>query len=55
MSTSKKFVDQLDGSEYIVIDYGNGQFESFLMDENNPRYQQWLAEGNTPELWNPEA
>lgn len=39
---------------HIIIDRGDGSFESFPVDENNPRYQQWLAEGNTPELWNPE-
>lgn len=41
--------------QHVIIDRGDGTFESFPVDENNPRYQQWLAEGNTPEPWNPEA
>lgn len=39
----------------VIVDLGNNSFETFPVDENNPRYQQWLAEGNTPEPWNPEA
>jgi hypothetical protein len=35
--------------KHVIIDQGNGSFESFPMDDDNPRYQQWLAEGNTPE------
>lgn len=29
---------------HILIDRGDNSFESFPVDENNPRYQQWLAE-----------
>ena len=34
------------------------QFKIITEDEDNPQYQQylaWLAEGNTPEEWNPDA
>jgi hypothetical protein len=34
-----------------VMTVGIEPFKSFLMDENNPDYQEyleWLAEGNTP-------
>jgi hypothetical protein len=34
-----------------VMTIGIEPFKSFLMDENNPDYQEyleWLAEGNTP-------
>lgn len=30
--------------QHIIIDRGDGSFESFPVDENNPRYQQWLLE-----------
>ena len=30
--------------EHILIDREDGSFESFPVDENNPRYQQFLAE-----------
>lgn len=30
--------------ENVLIDNGDGSFESFPVDENNPRYIQWLAE-----------
>jgi hypothetical protein len=39
---------------HVIIDRGEGSFESFPVDETNPRYQQWVADGNTPEPWNPE-
>ncbi len=43
-------IETLSGvQKHIVIDRGDGSFESFPVDENNPRYQQWLAEGNVPE------
>ena len=29
---------------HVLVDRGDGSFESFPVDENNPRYQQWLAE-----------
>ena len=35
-----------------VITTGDGPCKSFLLDEDNPDYQEylkWLAEGNTPE------
>ena len=30
--------------EYIQIDNEDGSFESFLVDESNPRYQQFLLD-----------
>ena len=39
-----------DVTRHIVIDRGDGSFESFPLDEDNPRYQQWVAEGNTAEV-----
>lgn len=43
-------VESLGGTQsHVIIDRGDGSFESFPVDENNPRYQQWLADGNTPE------
>jgi len=38
--------------QHVVIDRGNGSFESFPVDEENPRYQQFLEqiEGNEPEV-----
>jgi hypothetical protein len=35
--------------KHVIIDRGDGSFESFPVDEDNPRYQAWIAEGNTPE------
>lgn len=29
---------------HIIVDRGDGSFESFPVDENNLRYQQWLSE-----------
>jgi len=40
--------------KHVIIDFDDGSFESFPMEDDNPRYQQWLAEGNTPEPWQPE-
>jgi hypothetical protein len=40
---------------HIIIDRGDDSFESFPVDEENPRYQQWLAEGNTTEIINNEV
>lgn len=37
-------------SAYVVITRDDGSKESFPADEDNPRYQQWLAEGNTAEV-----
>lgn len=42
----------------IVQPLGDGGVRTFPEDESNPDYQQylaWLAEGNTPEEWNPDA
>jgi hypothetical protein len=38
--------------KHVIVDRGDGFFESFPVNEDNPRYQQWLAEGNTPEVIN---
>ena len=35
--------------EHIIIDNGDGSFTSFPVDDTNPTYLQWVAEGNTPE------
>jgi hypothetical protein len=35
--------------KHVMIDRGDGSFESFPADDDNPRYQQWLAEGNSIE------
>jgi hypothetical protein len=35
--------------KHVIIDRGDGSFESFPADDDNPRYQQWLAEGNSIE------
>lgn len=38
--------------EHVIIDRGDGSFESFPVDPENPRYQAFLeqVEGNTPEV-----
>jgi hypothetical protein len=33
--------------EHVQIDRGDGSFESFPVDEKNPRYIQFLAEQET--------
>jgi hypothetical protein len=33
--------------EHVVITYDDGSFESFPVDENNSRYQQFLSEQET--------
>ena len=33
-----------DAQEHVIIDREDGSFESFPVDENNPRYQQFKAE-----------
>ena len=44
-------VESLDGIQsHVIVDRGDGSFESFPVNEDNPRYQQWLDEGNEPEL-----
>ena len=46
-------VESLGGLQsHVIIDRGDGSFESFPVDENNPRYQQWIEAGNTPEVIN---
>ena len=37
-------------TRHVVIDRGDGSCESFLVEDENPRYQQWVAEGNEPEV-----
>ena len=37
-------------TRHVVIDRGDGSFESFPVDEENPRFQAWVAEGNTVEV-----
>lgn len=34
---------------HVVITREDGSSESFPVDENNERYQQWVAEGNDPD------
>lgn len=29
---------------HVIVDRGDGSFESFPVDDENPRYQQWLAQ-----------
>jgi hypothetical protein len=36
--------------KHVVIERDDGSKESFPVNDDNPRYQQWLAEGNEPEL-----
>lgn len=47
----------MDGSHFIVMP--SDQSTLWIpVDENNTDYQQyllWLAEGNVPEEWNPDA
>jgi hypothetical protein len=38
-----------ESKQHVSINRGDGSFESFPADDDNPRYQQWLAEGNEPE------
>lgn len=33
--------------DHVIITRDDGSFESFPVDENNPRYQQFLAEQET--------
>ncbi len=42
IETSIPFSDEK--QEHIVIERGDGSFESFPVDEANPRYQQFLKE-----------
>ena len=47
-----------EGQYTIECDMGDGRWLSFPPAEDNYDYQQyleWLAEGNTPEEWNPDA
>lgn len=37
-------------TRHVIIDRGDGSFESFPVDEDNPRYQEWVAEGGEPEV-----
>ena len=46
-------IDGLGGiQEHVIIDRGDGSFESFPADAENPRYQGFLKalEGNEPEV-----
>jgi hypothetical protein len=38
-----------DDREYILLEKSDGTFECFEKSDDNPRYQQWIAEGHTPE------
>jgi hypothetical protein len=38
------FIDQLDGTEFAIIDHGNGEFTSMLKTE----YERRQAEQSTP-------
>lgn len=35
-----EFMGQL--QQHVVIDHGDNTFESFPVDEDNPRYMRWL-------------
>jgi len=35
---------EVEDKQHVIIDRGDGSFESFPVDENNPRYQQWLEQ-----------
>ncbi len=39
--------------EFIILDLGDGSYESFEADDNNQRYQEWKTLGITPEPWEP--
>ena len=34
--------------QHVIIDRGDGSFESFPVDPENPRYQQWIEENGEP-------
>lgn len=36
-----------ESQKHVIVYRGDGSLESFPVDETNPRFQQWLAEGNT--------
>jgi len=47
-----KLYRTLEGKDAAFTINENGSMTSFIFDENNPDYQEyleWLAEGNTPE------
>jgi hypothetical protein len=47
-----KLYKTLDGKDAAYIFNGNGSMTSFIFDENNPDYQEylaWLEKGNEPE------
>ena len=35
--------------QHIIKDNGNETFTSFPVDDTNPTYLEWVAEGNEPE------
>ena len=35
--------------KHIVKDNGDGNYTSFPVDDTNPEYIKWVAEGNTPD------
>ena len=37
-------------TKYVLITREDGSKETFAVDDNNPRYQQWLEAGNEPEV-----
>jgi hypothetical protein len=51
MTYKKITMESVNGAnqEHIIIDNGDGSFTSFPVDNTNPKYIEWVAEGNTPE------
>lgn len=53
----KWFVGLTESGTEIFVCVAERRLTSCIADESNPYYQEylaWLAEGNTPEPWNPE-
>ena len=44
MENIRQFTDEIDGTEYVIIDHGKGQFTSMPKEE----YEKQQAEQSTP-------